>query len=142
VRRRGGAAGCCGCSCCGAAAAAALLLRRRLGQARAWPRSAGTHTRPRSIPLPCAPDTALLAPCLTTSPRDLHLENFNVSNGGRDLIEDASVTLAYGRRYGLVGRNGTGAQPAPPIKGRLRRRLRNALAPAPCAAGRLAPPES
>ncbi|KAJ9529706.1 hypothetical protein QJQ45_014448 [Haematococcus lacustris] len=40
--------------------------------------------------------------------RDLHLDNFNVSNGGKDLIEDASVMLAYGRRYGLVGRNGTG----------------------------------
>ena len=41
--------------------------------------------------------------------RDLHLENFSVSNGGRELIEDANVTLAYGRRYGLIGRNGTGA---------------------------------
>jgi hypothetical protein len=30
--------------------------------------------------------------------RDVHLENFSVSNGGAELIEDASVTLAYGRR--------------------------------------------
>jgi hypothetical protein len=29
-------------------------------------------------------------------------------NGGKDLIVDASMTLAYGRRYGLIGRNGTG----------------------------------
>ncbi|KAJ9529849.1 hypothetical protein QJQ45_022249 [Haematococcus lacustris] len=41
-------------------------------------------------------------------PATCHLDNFNVSNGGKDLIEDASVMLAYGRRYGLVGRNGTG----------------------------------
>mmetsp|Transcript_18986 Transcript_18986/g.32470 ORF Transcript_18986/g.32470 Transcript_18986/m.32470 type:complete len:755 (+) Transcript_18986:110-2374(+) len=40
--------------------------------------------------------------------RDLHLDNFNVSNGGKELIEDASLMLAFGRRYGLVGRNGTG----------------------------------
>ena len=40
--------------------------------------------------------------------RDVHLRNFSVSNGGADLIADADVVLAYGRRYGLVGRNGTG----------------------------------
>ncbi|KAK8523042.1 hypothetical protein V6N13_076265 [Hibiscus sabdariffa] len=40
--------------------------------------------------------------------RDIHMENFNVSVGGRDLIVDGSVTLSYGRHYGLVGRNGTG----------------------------------
>jgi len=31
---------------------------------------------------------------------DLHLENFSVSNGGPDLIENASLLLASGRRYG------------------------------------------
>ncbi|XWS61569.1 hypothetical protein CRYUN_Cryun07bG0136700 [Craigia yunnanensis] len=36
------------------------------------------------------------------------MENFNVSVGGHDLIVDGSVTLSFGRRYGLVGRNGTG----------------------------------
>ncbi|GAB4834613.1 ATP-binding cassette sub- F member 3 [Ancistrocladus abbreviatus] len=40
--------------------------------------------------------------------RDIHLENFNISVGGRDLIVDGLVTLSYGRHYGLVGRNGTG----------------------------------
>eukprot|EP00775_Hariotina_reticulata_P003197 gene3197-3475_t len=40
--------------------------------------------------------------------RDIHLENFSVSNGGRELVEDATVMLAAGRRYGLIGRNGTG----------------------------------
>ncbi|XP_073106286.1 ABC transporter F family member 3 isoform X2 [Elaeis guineensis] len=40
--------------------------------------------------------------------RDIHMENFTVSVGGRDLITDASVTLSFGRHYGLVGRNGTG----------------------------------
>lgn len=32
--------------------------------------------------------------------RDVHLENFNVSVGGRDLIVDGSVTLSFGRHYG------------------------------------------
>ena len=32
----------------------------------------------------------------------------NVSNGGKDLIEDSEIMLSFGRRYGIVGRNGTG----------------------------------
>ncbi|XAR70144.1 Adenosinetriphosphatase [Bertholletia excelsa] len=40
--------------------------------------------------------------------KDIHMENFNVSVGGRDLIVDGCVTLSFGRHYGLVGRNGTG----------------------------------
>ncbi|XP_078182638.1 general control non-repressible 3 [Carex rostrata] len=40
--------------------------------------------------------------------RDIHMENFSVTVGGRDLILDASLTLSHGRHYGLVGRNGTG----------------------------------
>ncbi|GAB2296142.1 ATP-binding cassette sub- F member 3, partial [Dionaea muscipula] len=39
---------------------------------------------------------------------DIHLENFNISVGGRDLIVDGAVTLSFGRHYGLIGRNGTG----------------------------------
>ncbi|KAL2613889.1 hypothetical protein R1flu_025581 [Riccia fluitans] len=41
-------------------------------------------------------------------PKDIRLENFSISLGGKELINSATVTLAYGRRYGLVGRNGTG----------------------------------
>ncbi|KAG9146939.1 hypothetical protein Leryth_005215 [Lithospermum erythrorhizon] len=40
--------------------------------------------------------------------KDIHMENFNVSVGGRELIVDGVVTLSFGRHYGLVGRNGTG----------------------------------
>ncbi|GJP45713.1 hypothetical protein CLOM_g5061 [Closterium sp. NIES-68] len=40
--------------------------------------------------------------------RDIHLNNFTVTVAGKDLISDASITLAFGRRYGLIGRNGTG----------------------------------
>eukprot|EP00889_Picochlorum_renovo_P005401 jgi/Picre1/32431/NNA_007777.t1 len=40
--------------------------------------------------------------------RDVCLENINVSNKGTELISDCDITLAYGRKYGLVGRNGTG----------------------------------
>lgn len=42
------------------------------------------------------------------APRDIRMDNFSISVGGRDLVSEASVTLAYGRHYGLVGRNGTG----------------------------------
>jgi ATP-binding cassette subfamily F protein 3 len=52
----------------------------------------------------------LLPPCTRGGggSKDIHLENFSVSNGGKELIEDATVTLAHGRRYGIIGRNGTG----------------------------------
>lgn len=32
--------------------------------------------------------------------RDIHMDNFNVSVGGRDLIVDGSITLSFGRHYG------------------------------------------
>lgn len=34
--------------------------------------------------------------------RDIHMENFSVTVGGRDLILDASVTLSFGRHYGEI----------------------------------------
>lgn len=40
--------------------------------------------------------------------KDILLENLVISNGGVPLIEDASLLLAFGRRYGLIGRNGQG----------------------------------
>lgn len=39
---------------------------------------------------------------------NIKLENFSVGNGGKELIQDGELLLAVGRRYGLVGRNGTG----------------------------------
>ncbi|KAJ1380569.1 P-loop containing nucleoside triphosphate hydrolase [Sesbania bispinosa] len=32
--------------------------------------------------------------------KDIHMENFNISVGGRDLIVDGVVTLSFGRHYG------------------------------------------
>lgn len=42
---------------------------------------------------------------------DVHFKNFDLPNlrgGGADLLQNASLTLARGRRYGLMGRNGCG----------------------------------
>ncbi|XP_069053409.1 ATP-binding cassette sub-family F member 3 [Lepisosteus oculatus] len=39
---------------------------------------------------------------------DIRIENFDVSFGERSLLQGAELSLAYGRRYGLVGRNGLG----------------------------------
>jgi len=42
---------------------------------------------------------------------DVHLKHFDLPNlrgGGPDLLQNASLTLARGRRYGLMGRNGCG----------------------------------
>ena len=40
--------------------------------------------------------------------RDVCLENLIITNGGVPLIEDCSLMLAHGRRYGFIGRNGAG----------------------------------
>ncbi|KAJ9124540.1 hypothetical protein QFC24_003332 [Naganishia onofrii] len=40
--------------------------------------------------------------------KDIHLENINVSFGSRMLLHGAELNLAYGRRYGVIGRNGIG----------------------------------
>eukprot|EP00123_Amoebidium_parasiticum_P015070 comp22769_c0_seq1/m.35597 comp22769_c0_seq1/g.35597 ORF comp22769_c0_seq1/g.35597 comp22769_c0_seq1/m.35597 type:complete len:600 (-) comp22769_c0_seq1:90-1889(-) len=39
---------------------------------------------------------------------DLKLEKITVAYPGNVLLKDQKLTLVYGRRYGLVGRNGTG----------------------------------
>ncbi|CAL8078480.1 unnamed protein product [Calicophoron daubneyi] len=39
---------------------------------------------------------------------DVRLENFDMSYGSRVLLRGANLTVAYGRRYGLIGRNGYG----------------------------------
>lgn len=40
--------------------------------------------------------------------RDIKLENFDISFGDRTLLKGADLTLVFGRRYGLCGRNGYG----------------------------------
>ncbi|PWN39885.1 P-loop containing nucleoside triphosphate hydrolase protein [Ceraceosorus guamensis] len=40
--------------------------------------------------------------------KDVHLPNIDLSFGSNRLLSGASLTLAQGRRYGLIGRNGTG----------------------------------
>ncbi|KAI0726008.1 P-loop containing nucleoside triphosphate hydrolase protein [Fomitopsis betulina] len=40
--------------------------------------------------------------------KDIHLPNIDVSFGSNRILSGASLTLAYGRRYGLIGRNGVG----------------------------------
>lgn len=39
---------------------------------------------------------------------DVHLNSVDISIGPKQLLNGADVVLAYGRRYGLVGRNGAG----------------------------------
>ncbi|KAL4813048.1 P-loop containing nucleoside triphosphate hydrolase protein [Aspergillus spinulosporus] len=40
--------------------------------------------------------------------KDIKLEGIDISIGGNRILSEASLTLAYGRRYGLVGQNGIG----------------------------------
>lgn len=47
---------------------------------------------------------------LTSDPksRDIHVDSYTLSFHGRLLIENASLALNYGQRYGLLGENGSG----------------------------------
>ncbi|KAJ1928609.1 ATP-binding cassette, regulator of translational elongation [Tieghemiomyces parasiticus] len=40
--------------------------------------------------------------------KDIKAENFDISFAGKRILTNANLTLAYGRRYGLIGRNGIG----------------------------------
>ena len=40
--------------------------------------------------------------------KDVKVDGVDVSIGGKRILSDTSLTLAYGRRYGLVGQNGIG----------------------------------
>ncbi|KAI1781976.1 P-loop containing nucleoside triphosphate hydrolase protein [Ganoderma leucocontextum] len=40
--------------------------------------------------------------------KDIHLTSIDVNFGSNRILSGASLTLAYGRRYGLIGRNGVG----------------------------------
>ncbi|CAO3631241.1 unnamed protein product [Cunninghamella blakesleeana] len=40
--------------------------------------------------------------------KDIKVENFDISFAGRRILTDANLTVAFGRRYGVVGKNGIG----------------------------------
>lgn len=40
--------------------------------------------------------------------QDIRIENFDVAYGDRVLLRGADLMLSFGRRYGLIGRNGLG----------------------------------
>ncbi|KNG51472.1 P-loop containing nucleoside triphosphate hydrolase protein [Stemphylium lycopersici] len=43
-----------------------------------------------------------------TKSKDIKIDSFDISMPGLRILTDSSLTLAYGRRYGLVGQNGIG----------------------------------
>lgn len=44
----------------------------------------------------------------TNKSKDITMDNIDVSIGGLRILTDTTLTLAYGHRYGLVGKNGIG----------------------------------
>jgi ATP-binding cassette subfamily F protein 3 len=40
--------------------------------------------------------------------KDIKVDSFDISISGKRILSDTTLTLAYGRRYGLVGQNGIG----------------------------------
>lgn len=44
----------------------------------------------------------------TNREKDIIVNNFNITYGGQILLEGADLRIVYGRRYGLIGRNGIG----------------------------------
>lgn len=72
-------------------------------------------TAPSSAPIVLAQPTASqmiskrdVRMDLTGKSKDIRIENFDIAFADKVLLRGADVTLAYGRRYGLVGRNGIG----------------------------------
>lgn len=47
---------------------------------------------------------------LTSRPtsRDIKIDGFSMGLNGNELIQDCSIELTIGRRYGLIGANGSG----------------------------------
>ena len=45
--------------------------------------------------------------------KDIKVDGIDVSISGKRILSDTNLTLAYGRRYGLVGQNGIGMQRVP-----------------------------
>jgi len=54
--------------------------------------------------------SAMTMPDLSSKTRekDILVNGFNIVFGGHLLLEEASLRIVYGRRYGLIGRNGVG----------------------------------
>ena len=40
--------------------------------------------------------------------KDIKIENFDISYGEKVLLKGANLSLTFGKRYGMVGRNGLG----------------------------------
>lgn len=53
-------------------------------------------------------DTCASSDTNTTRSRDIKIDDFDISIGGKRILTNASLTVAFGRRYGLIGRNGIG----------------------------------
>lgn len=49
-----------------------------------------------------------LGPESQSKSKDIKVDGIDISIGGKRILTDTSLTLAYGRRYGLVGQNGVG----------------------------------
>jgi ATP-binding cassette subfamily F protein 3 len=43
-----------------------------------------------------------------TKSKDIKLDDFDIQFAGKKILQNANLLLAYGRRYGLVGKNGVG----------------------------------
>ncbi len=56
-----------------------------------------------------------VAGALTSHPRsmDVKVESLTVTFHGREIVTDAKIELNMGRRYGLIGLNGSGKQLIP-----------------------------
>ena len=44
----------------------------------------------------------------TAKSKDIKVDGVDISIGGKRILSDTSLTLAYSHRYGLVGQNGVG----------------------------------
>ena len=42
------------------------------------------------------------------SSKDINIENFTLSVSGKQLLTNSQLKIVFGKRYGLIGKNGIG----------------------------------
>jgi len=67
-----------------------------------------TNGVPSAVVAPDAERSAVGVLASQPESRDIKIEQFSLSFHGRVLIENATIELNYGQRYGLLGANGSG----------------------------------
>lgn len=68
------------------------------------------QVKAKSASRPAILETAVITGVLASQPnsRDIKIEQFSINIHGKEFVKDTKLELTFGRRYGLIGSNGSG----------------------------------